>query len=1022
MPDINSYAISLELTLRDQASEALRSMVNMANQVETKLKDVQIQLSNLETGSVNIGKNIVKSIKQIGAQDMSRINIANQGLDVAKQQQEITQKIQDTTDKYQDDLNKVEKKYQDKNIKFTKFSLRNMLRKIAGQKQTTKMTKQDIKDQQSQEGIIGRMARRILEARNNQKGFGKDAKKSISELDGSKVVLREMESGITTVKGAISGMFKGLGVGQLANLTSGWGLLKVGVQDAADMSEKFHTVNYRNVGTMNEMADVIIDFGTKGLPVLKDELIKSTIALREMGGTKGLIDGLRVETAEFGRISGVSADEIAKFAVRLTGVSNNIESTRGEMNLMNRMQKNLGLSGANVGAVMRNIGDETFFLGSSGSAAMGQYQKAMYMLAGSANKMGVDVGQTTKVIGDAVRNNAIEIDAIIQHDSKNFEDRMKYLSDYTKKWVNDYDEAIKADPSGKQAEIMFKQISKLYQKMGIAPDMGLLRSLADANTAGKDVSQVFADLDASARKELAGAADGARGLAREQQLTMDRIEANTQKMFKGIREQFESMFKWFNLDPINAEFAAMGLAGITATGMVVGGMLQVVSTIANVTIAMKLLGAASTGAGAAGGVAGAGIAAGFISAAIAVTGFLVVAAGLAYIAYDAVNTAKELRKIKDESDAIADSVRKANVKLEEQRKLMHTNYDDEINRLRNRKQALIDQKDEKSALETSWSTSWNIGLLYKSQREEQAALNKKELNDTEKQLQSLLRQRGDARKDNAIILREQQEVYKTAQKGANAHGMVVSRINEEAARLGVKTNDITSNQQRMAVVNRSILDDLREQTKQHGKQYTEQEMLTKLQEKKNELIKQGIPKTSVDEKALENLIKDINNEVNNMKPIQIPISAEVTNIINNKKLATMTTETAIKDKKLTEILKNIRTNESIDAAKVVSELSKTTMSTELSKEAVTIDEPKAELVPTTRLIEGSLRTDEHIDAVKEQSNGIQKMINSVDSIKDKINTGNDLELILKMMKKYLPEIAEGNRNGLSAIANQWQPT
>ena len=63
MADINAYALSLSLTLQDQASTALRTMVNLANDLEQKVLNIQRQFNTLGNVGTTAGVNINKQFK-----------------------------------------------------------------------------------------------------------------------------------------------------------------------------------------------------------------------------------------------------------------------------------------------------------------------------------------------------------------------------------------------------------------------------------------------------------------------------------------------------------------------------------------------------------------------------------------------------------------------------------------------------------------------------------------------------------------------------------------------------------------------------------------------------------------------------------------------------------------------------------------------------------------------------------------------------------------------------------------------
>jgi len=96
---------------------------------------------------------------------------------------------------------------------------------------------------------------------------------------------------------------------------------------------------------------------------------------------------------------------------------------------------------------------------------------------------------------------------------------------------------------------------------------------------------------------------------------------------------------------------------------------------------------------------------------------------------------------------------------------------------------------------------------------------------------------------------------------------------------------------------------------------------------------------------------------------------------------------------------------------------------EESLQVAEIREPrKVEPIVTTKLIEGKRVDDKHLSLIAEQSQSIGEMVDSINAIKNKTAVDNNLELIARIIKQYLPEMAEGRHSGLSLAANQWQPT
>lgn len=575
--EVNAYALSLELSLKDQASEALRGMVNLANQVETQIGNIQQKLNQFSGEAKDVGVQLAKISEDINKLSSQKIEKATEGVKIALDENKQIDEAAKTTTDMLDMRETTEKKLQAAALKFMKKDKEYIKLKEKDMKQETKTGKFSLKELATA-WLSKRKIRDVdVDMSTTLGDILGTQQKQVGVLDKIRGIYDKIETKVHGIKQSVAGMFSGIGLGQIAQAATLTGIFGLAVTGAAERAEKFHTVNYRNLGTMEEISDLITDMGNKQLPVTMDELTNATIALREMGAQRQGIEGLRVSTAEFVRTTGAGADETARLNTRLTALSGNTEYATQQMATMIKASKNLNLSGKDVDVVMRNIGDSAFFLGTAGSNMMGQYQRSLLGIAASAKKLGVDVGDATQKAESL--QDPFKIAALVGQEAigMNIDQLREASAQQASNYLQQIEHYQKLGDAASAALVKREALMRLEQA-GLGNTIKDLQVVAGmAGKTSEDVAKAFEETGKKPEEQIEEATKTAAGQMRNRELIVDRFVAKMQEQLRPVQKAFDEFFKFLASSPLVPTLLMWGAVIVAVGGLFIGAVVGMIS-------------------------------------------------------------------------------------------------------------------------------------------------------------------------------------------------------------------------------------------------------------------------------------------------------------------------------------------------------------------------------------------------------------------------------------------------------------
>lgn len=568
MADVNAYALSLELTLQDQASEALRGMVNLANTFESQITKLQNKLGGVVTQAVKLGATVTKETDKISDLEGTKLKTALKNLKVKKDEEKLTSTLQGDTTKFQKGRDKTEKKFQTTGDKFYKTS------KIAQKERVTRGARET----------------------KNQQAINKSQEKSLSLLGKIEKAWGGISKTISAVRSRAEGIFTGIGLGDLARAASLTGLLNVAITAAAKREEQFHTANFRLIGSMSKLRVEIQELAMTDLPLTMEELTKTTIAMREAGASREDINQLRDTIGLLERTTKANVISSSRLAKRFTVLSGNTRLAESRLVKMHRAAKEFGLSGKDIEVVLDDISDAAFFMGSSGVSNLNAYARASLQAAASAKGLGLDVNSAVDSI-KAVKD-PLNVVAILGEEARNmtYEQRMELLKLAATRTL----ESLKGIKDLRARDTAIRETAALWEGLGVTYVNAFekLEMFAKHKTPEQDVKmdKVEAKVD-NAEEEMKKAAEAASGLERKQILTIDKVNAHLQDALKEIYDAFEQLFNFISKSGLTLQILSWGVMAVVAGGLMIGaftmvgvGLAALVTGVAGVALSIVSLG------------------------------------------------------------------------------------------------------------------------------------------------------------------------------------------------------------------------------------------------------------------------------------------------------------------------------------------------------------------------------------------------------------------------------------------------
>jgi hypothetical protein len=622
--DINAYALSLEMTLQDNATPALRAVMELATTVENQVANLQKQFDVLGKSSMNFAKNVqaVYTSMATGATDVARetkavstakkemtsgpdaeagVDIAKEELGLLSSERELNKKSHKEYITFEDKhkrmitaYHKAVKIFADKNKKdykgetLSKKELGRLdikargeyenIQKLKGgihefEKKSEDGAKKRIKTQESEVGVIGR---------------AKDLWGTIS-------------GAVTNVAGKIGSFLDTAGLGTLTAATSLTGLFTIGVLGAAKQQELFHTINYRQVGTMSQMAEALQDASlqTRGFGkemeyvshITMEERAESLMALRAFGANKEQLEGLTEAVGSFRRATGADIKATSQFTNITSKATGNMLRAKNMLVLMTKFGKENALTGEDMNEVMTQTSENTYLLGSRGPAAVENFTTELLKSSAAAKELGINSQVMTSMV-TKMQDPMNTMKLLVARGRAD----LKWASPEERQKVWDKEavagwEHIKVLQAEAKITGNWKKVFVERQKFAtLTMDVtGKSAYQLDATMEGIKKKLEMGDkipkinfLDPKADKQLADAAKSTEGLERTTNLVADEVSANIMKAMRPVLEIFENLMKSIRANPMIPAMMAWG-AIIVAVGLafvsVLGGIIMLVGSV-----------------------------------------------------------------------------------------------------------------------------------------------------------------------------------------------------------------------------------------------------------------------------------------------------------------------------------------------------------------------------------------------------------------------------------------------------------
>ena len=451
MADPIAYAIQLELTIQDTASAVLERVGKLVDDIEIKIKNATTQFGQfnkevtqtqkvvtaINSAFTTTGKKAsdlggkLREINEIGSiaaktelfgGDAERLNVVKLQLselfdfqtNINKQIKEMTVS-DETRDELQNDmLKKMEKFIDDKKTisLFTDKELNSQKEILEAVKEIQKYRTTPLKEQKDFVASLGDQVDAEISLREATKGVtaqNTNMQDTIGGTTNSLGLFREektkTEKNLQKMSGnvlpSVIGGFLGMS-GAIATATAPLALLSAAFSDLSQTAEDFHTVNFRGIGSMEEMSAIVTQL-TSQYPYLSKEVKNTITALRGFGLGRKEIDRLAEDNLLLARTTGASSEALAGFSASLLRVTGDGDKTSATITKMYSAAKLAGLAGHDLDVVMQQVTQSAVGLSVYGVGAVESYTNAMLAAAMAAKGIGIDTSRATASI-DALKD------------------------------------------------------------------------------------------------------------------------------------------------------------------------------------------------------------------------------------------------------------------------------------------------------------------------------------------------------------------------------------------------------------------------------------------------------------------------------------------------------------------------------------------------------------------------------------------------------------------------------------------
>jgi hypothetical protein len=645
MADPNAFALSLEMTLNDNASKVLEKIDKLTSTVEKGLNSLANKMTKF--GDVDFSRGVSRQFKMINEDankyggilndlskkmiELSRNELTAPDVDEVAHAVKLHEELLDITNKVNLELelgsikqeeadsimhkaNVASRRYQiwrqqsDKShVGYQKLdeqlikSLRHYETKtgikLRGMEKIGFLDKFRFYNQEASTikdaiGLLEKQERAALQAgKFAQAEHLKKLRDVVTKIGEVKASWDQVKAGVSGVAGTIGSVTRTIGLGGIADAASASGLYTAAIQKAGEQQERFHEAIFSGMDDLNSTQVYMKDISTHARKMatnfkfLQKEIEDAIVSMRQVGMARDQIIELDKYSAMLTRTTGANTQAIAQYSKMTTVAGMSTRKLTQQLLAMNRYAKSAGLSGQDLNDIMAEQAHSAQMVGKDGTQALVGYNQMMLRLAGSAKAFGVN---TQEVIG-IVNNLKDPFRAVWATGGNMFgtlEDRTKGVSDT----INE----LEKDMKGMSAEERRMTIG-IYTQQGLLGEAGIntieqyerlspaIRdAMGDQKKLQESMSGIFKEA-ADPEAEMKKNLQDTSTIIREQAIAVEKVITQLQEKLSGVLDRLEAMLNKFNGSTMAQTTTAWGVMGTAG----VGAFLGILKTIGDVGMAVR---------------------------------------------------------------------------------------------------------------------------------------------------------------------------------------------------------------------------------------------------------------------------------------------------------------------------------------------------------------------------------------------------------------------------------------------------
>lgn len=407
MPDINAYALNMELRLSDAASGAMSGIKDAATDVNDQVAKANQQLIQYATllGKAEFAASKLQNVRwdelsptELGsamAQYEALGDLADELLNKVGRTRQEEELIVDAMvareafaagmlDKVDEVVKRVEKE-----SKLIDDILKN-------EKALKKLSVEDL----DRVKLLHKEVKAIHKIGLDVEGMDEERVKNLGKaLKTMEATSKKADSMKKHLQGA-AGFVRDVGVGGrlpdfIANLTSLSMILKllavIGFKNILDAQEAFRTATFRNVGTIDEMTEMATELQGE-LGTTAKQAIRAAKALAEVGFTDKAFKELVKTNFQFTKATGVSAETTALFQRRMAAVTGSSDAAAPALQRVASRMRDVGLTAKEAESLLQTLSQQLLTLQAFyGEEAAARFADTLTDIAAAAKAAGVDV-------------------------------------------------------------------------------------------------------------------------------------------------------------------------------------------------------------------------------------------------------------------------------------------------------------------------------------------------------------------------------------------------------------------------------------------------------------------------------------------------------------------------------------------------------------------------------------------------------------------------------------------------------